>query len=84
MIKRQEAEGQEAIAFQETSINAKGYGRVAKQVMADSSLTMNEKGLYCYICAMSGSGDNTYTSRAKVLMDLGIARTTYDRCMDGL
>ena len=45
---------------------------------------MNQKGLYCYICAMSGSGDNTYTSRAKVLMDLGIARTTYDRCMDGI
>lgn len=78
------AQCQEVIAFRELNINVSGYGRVAKQVMADPGLTMTEKGLYCYICSMTGGGDSGYTSRTNVLNELGISELVYEQCMDGL
>ena len=84
MIKRQETQCQEVIAFRELNINVSGYGRVAKQVMADPSLTMTEKGLYCSLCSMTGGGDSSYTSRTNVLKELGISELAYEQCMDGL
>ena len=65
-------------------IMAKGYGVVAKVPMRDTELKIKDKGLYAYLCAMSGGGVRTWPSRGKILADLQIGKDAFYSSLERL
>ena len=63
--------------LQMDGIMAKGYGVVAKIPMRDTELKIKDKGLYAYLCALSGGGVRTWPSRGKILADLHIGKDAF-------
>lgn len=55
---------------------AKGFGIVAKAVMADRRLSCRAKGLYFFYCAFAGGGNSALPSREQVEYFLGISKNS--------
>ena len=70
--------------LQMDGIMAKGYGVVAKIPMRDTELKIKDKGLYAYLCALSGGGVQTWPSRSKILADLQIGKEAFYNSLDRL
>lgn len=56
---------------------AKGYGCVAKFAMQDPQLPTAAKGLYAYLCSLTGCGTVTYPLRDNILISLQFCKTSY-------
>lgn len=63
---------------------AKGYGCVAKFAMHDSQLTVSAKGLYAYLCSLTGSGTITFPRRENILIALRLCKTSYYNALHAL
>ena len=70
--------------LQMDGIMAKGYGVVAKIPMRDTELKIKDKGLYAYLCALSGGGVRTWPSRGKILADLQIGKDAFYSSLERL
>ena len=70
--------------LQMDGIMAKGYGVVAKVPMRDTELKIKDKGLYAYLCALSGGGVRTWPSRSKILADLQIGKEAFYNSLERL
>ena len=70
--------------LQMDGIMAKGYGVVAKIPMRDTELKIKDKGLYAYLCALSGGGVQTWPSRGKILADLQIGKDAFYSSLERL
>lgn len=60
-------------------ISAAGYGNVPKSVMTDTSLSLQAKALYAYLCVWTGQDMNSTPSRDIVLYHLDITHSTYNK-----
>lgn len=58
-------------------IMVKGYGCVAKFAMQDAALDLTAKGLYAYLCSLTGGGATTWPLRENILRILKIGKTAY-------
>lgn len=61
-----------------------GYGFIAKMVMQDQELTLQEKGVYAYLCSFSGRGIDAFPSRQKICDDLKISNDSLGKYLKGL
>ena len=58
-------------------INARGFGTVPKAVMRDSTLPVEAKGIYAYLCSFAGGGQTAFPSRATMLSELGLSKDRF-------
>ena len=58
-------------------IGAKGFGIIPRYAMCDPDLGWSGKVLYAYLCALSGSGSQTWPKKDTILSHLGIGNKTY-------
>lgn len=65
-------------------VMAKGFGCVAKYAMHDQSISATAKGLYAYLCSLSGGGTITYPRRDNILIALKLSKTTYYKALSSL
>lgn len=63
--------------LQMEGIMAKGYGCAAKYAMQDKELDISAKGLYAYLCSLTGGGRTTWPRRDNILKVLKLSKTTY-------
>lgn len=68
---------QDMIAVQEDGINAHGFGLIYRAAMQDPDISVTAKGIYAYLCSISGSGGTSYTSRERMLEDMGLSKKAY-------
>lgn len=54
-----------------------GYGMVQRNVMRDSNLSIEVKGLYAYLCSFSGGGENILPDILEQCNELGISEDKY-------
>lgn len=60
-----------------SGLKAAGFGMIPKAVMIDPRLPVKAKGVYAYFCSFTGSGNNAFQKKEKILFHLGIAEKTY-------
>lgn len=60
-----------------SGLKAAGYGMIPKAVMIDSRLPVKAKGIYAYFCSFTGSGNNAFPKKDKIIFHLGITEPTY-------
>ena len=60
-----------------SGLKAAGFGMIPKAVMIDPRLPVKAKGVYAYFCSFTGSGNNAFPKKEKILFHLGIAEKTY-------
>ena len=60
-----------------SGLKAAGFGMIPKAVMLDPRLPVKAKGVYAYFCSFTGSGNNAFPKKEKILFHLGIAEKTY-------
>ena len=60
-----------------SGLKAAGFGMIPKAVMIDPRLPVKAKGVYAYFCSFTGSGNNAFPKKKKILFHLGIAEKTY-------
>jgi len=58
-------------------LKASGYGIIPKSIMLDVRLSLKAKGIYAYFCSYTGSGNNAFPKKEKILFHLGISEKTY-------
>lgn len=61
-----------------------GYGVVYQDITRNSSLPLAAKGLYAYLAAFCGSGDECYPSVETILRETGVSRETFYKYMNVL
>lgn len=62
-----------------SGLKAAGFGMIPKAVMLDPRLTVKAKGIYAYFCSFTGSGNNAFPKKDKILFHLGITHNTYQK-----
>lgn len=62
-----------------SGLKSAGYGMIPKAVMLDPRLTVKAKGIYAYFCSFTGSGNNAFPKKDKILFHLGITHNTYQK-----
>lgn len=62
-----------------SGLKAAGFGMIPKAVMLDPRLTVKAKGIYAYFCSFTGSGNNAFPKKEKILYHLGITHNTYQK-----
>lgn len=62
----------------------KGYGCVAKFAMQDPQLPTAAKGLYAYLCSLTGCGTITFPRRENILIVLRLCKTSYYNALHAL
>ena len=67
-----------------TGVDAKGYGKVYKLAMRDTTLSLVAKALLAYLCSYAGSGTSAFPRREKILRDMGINKDTFCKYMKAL
>lgn len=60
-----------------SGLKAAGYGLIPKAVMVDDRIGVKAKGIYAYFCSFTGSGNNAFPKKDKILFHLGISEPTY-------
>ncbi len=60
-----------------SGLQAMGYGIIPKLVMLDPRLPIKAKGIYAYFCSFTGSSNNAFPKKEKILFHLGITEPTY-------
>lgn len=60
-----------------SGLKAAGFGMIPKAVMLDPRLLVKAKGIYAYFCSFTGSGNNAFPKKDKILFHLGITEPTY-------
>ena len=60
-----------------SGLKAAGFGMIPKAVMIDPRLPVKAKGVYAYFCSFTGSGNNAFPKKGKILFHLGIAEKTH-------
>lgn len=58
-------------------VGYKGFGIIPKYVMLDTSLTIEAKSIYAYLCSLAGNGSTAFPSRDTILSCLQINKDTY-------
>lgn len=58
-------------------IGYKGFGIIPKYVMLDTSLTIEAKSIYAYLCSLARNGTTAFPSRDTILSCLKINKDTY-------
>lgn len=62
-----------------SGLKAAGFGMIPKAVMLDPRLTVKAKGIYAYFCSFTGSGNNAFPKKEKILYHLNITHNTYQK-----
>ena len=62
-----------------SGLKAAGFGMIPKAVMIDPRLPVKAKGVYAYFCSFTGSGNNAFPKKEKILFHLGITHNTYQK-----
>lgn len=62
----------------------KGYGIISREIMQDIRLSVKSKGLYAYICSLSGKNNHSFPSKRQILKQLNISEPTYHKCLNQL
>ena len=62
-----------------SGLKAAGFGMIPKAVMLDPRLPVKAKGVYAYFCSFTGSGNNAFPKKEKILFHLGITHNTYQK-----
>lgn len=52
----------------------KGYGIISREIMQDNRLCAKAKGLYAYICSLSGKNNHSFPRQKQILKQLNIAK----------
>lgn len=60
-----------------SGLKSAGFGIIPKAVMIDPRLPVKAKGVYAYFCSFTGSGNNAFPKKEKILFHLGITERTY-------
>ena len=63
--------------LRKSGVNCKGYGILFKYPMLDPALTIEAKGIYCYICSYAGSDATAFPGRDKIRDDLQMCKDAY-------
>ena len=63
--------------LRKSGVNCKGYGILFKYPMLDPALTIEAKGIYCYICSYAGSEATAFPGRDKIRGDLQMCKDAY-------
>lgn len=58
-------------------VNSNGYGILFKYPMLDPALTIEAKGIYCYICSYAGSDSTAFPGRERITSDLQMSKDSY-------
>lgn len=76
---KKRTEGQDVLCdtLKKQGINAKGYGILFKYPMLDPDLTIEAKGIYCYICSYAGSDSTAFPGQSKIMADLKMCKDAY-------
>lgn len=64
----------DAIMYENTSLQSFGYGIISKYVVTLQDLSIQAKGVYSYLIAFAGNDKQTYPSQSKMCNDLGIKK----------
>ena len=64
--------------------DCRGFGRVQREVMRDTSIGVGEKGLYAYLCSYAGDKLYCYPPKDLICRELGITRGTLNKYISGL
>lgn len=62
-----------------SGLKAAGFGMIPKAVMLDPRLPVKAKGVYAYFCSFTGSGNNAFPKKEKILFHLRITHNTYQK-----
>lgn len=62
-----------------SGLKSQGYGVIPKAVMIDPRLDIKSKGIYAYLCSLSGNGETAYPNKEKFLKDLSIGDSSYNK-----
>ena len=65
-------------------VDSKGYGKIHKLAMRDTSLSLVAKALLAYLCSYAGKGTTAFPRREKILRDMGINKDTFCKHMKSL
>jgi hypothetical protein len=71
------AEKKDLLQHPADSIFENGYGTVAKKVMQDTTITIEAKAIYAYLCTFMGAGNTAFPSVAKMCFDLQIYKDRF-------
>lgn len=63
--------------LRKSGVNCKGYGILFKYPMLDPALTIEAKGIYCYICSYAGSDATAFPGRDRIRDDLRMCKDAY-------
>ncbi|WP_270943232.1 helix-turn-helix domain-containing protein [Romboutsia lituseburensis] len=64
----------DAIVYENTSLQSFGYGIISKYVVAMKGLSLQAKGVYSYLIAYAGNDKQTYPSQSRMCDELGIKK----------
>ena len=63
--------------MQEVDVLAMGYGVIPNRMISDPHLSIEAKGIYCYIAACTGSGETDFPSVDLICSDLKIGKDRF-------
>lgn len=64
----------EAIVFENTSLQSFGYGIISQYVTTMKDLSIQAKGVYSYLVSFAGNDKQTYPSQSRMCSDLNIKK----------
>lgn len=81
---KRKTEASPAELFRVEGIGAKGFGIIPRYAMCDPDLSWHGKVLYAYLCALAGSGNQTWPKKETVIGHLKIGNKTYHAAQKNL
>lgn len=61
-----------------------GFGIISRAIMMDSSISINAKAEYAYLCSLAGTTNNAFPSLKRILSTLKISINTYYKAFNEL
>ena len=61
-----------------------GFGVISRAIMMDSSISINAKAQYAYLCSLAGTTNNAFPSLKKILATLKVSVNTYYKAFNEL
>ena len=61
-----------------------GFGVISRAIMMDSSISINAKAQYAYLCSLAGTTNNAFPSLKRILATLKVSVNTYYKAFNEL
>lgn len=62
-----------------SKLYSSGFGVVPRDLMLNPDIPIKSKGIYAYLCALSGSNSSAFPKVDSILLDLSIGKQTYHK-----